>query len=238
MFIPGFENSEAHSVSVLTSIANGAFRTNIGVYNGEDSPVAVTIRLFNGPTQLGTQAVSLGPHAGTQINRIFDAVGQGAVTTTNAYVVVDTGDPSAEVFSYAAVIDNTTTDPIFVPGAEDVRAPSGPAPAAETVNVDVSSYNYSPGTSTPIQITAGAETTLFFQSSNGTHGFSGITQLGIAGTNNISAGVEGDPYYGGGGRAPTTYSVTFSAPASARGQTYEFWCTLHPTLMRGTLHVN
>ncbi|HEX9149093.1 MAG TPA: hypothetical protein VF958_08040 [Thermoanaerobaculia bacterium] len=237
MFIPGLENSEAHSVSVLTSIANGAFRTNIGVYNGEDSPVAVTIRLFNGTTQLGTQAVNLGPHSGTQINRIFDVVGQAGVTTTNAYVIVETSDPNAEVFSYAAVIDNTTTDPIFVPGAEDVRAPSGPAPAAETINVDVSTYNFAPGTSTPIQVTAGAETTLFFQSSNGTHGFSGISQLGVAGANNISAGTDGDPY-GGGAHAPTTFRVTFTAPASARGQTYEFWCTLHPTLMRGTLHVN
>lgn len=237
MFIPGLPNSEAHEVSVLTSLANGAFRTNIGVYNGEDSSVGVTIRLFNGTTQLGTQVVTLGPHSGTQINRIFDVVGQGGVTTTNAYAVVETNSAGAEIFSYAAVIDNTTTDPIFVTGAEDVRAPSGPAVAAQTINVDVSSYNYSPGSSTPVQVAAGAETTLVFQSSNGTHGFSGVPELGIAGTSNISSGVDDDPYYGG-GRPPTTYRVTFTAPASARGQTYEFWCTLHPTLMRGTLHVN
>ncbi len=237
MFIPGLRNSEAHSVSVLTSLANGAFRTNIGVYNGEDSGVSVTIRLFNGATQLGTQSVNLGPRSGTQINRIFDAVGQGGLTTTNAYAVVETSSDNAEVFSYAAVIDNTTTDPIFVTGAEDERAPSGPAPAAQTINVDVSSYRYAPGTATPIQIAAGGETTLFFQSSDGTHGFSGIPDLGVAGTSNISSGVNDDPY-GGGGRPPATYRVTFTAPASARGQTFEFWCTLHPTLMRGTLHVN
>jgi plastocyanin len=237
MFVPGLRNSEAHSVSVLTSLANGAFRTNIGVYNREDSGVSVTIRLFNGATQLGSHVVNLGPHSGTQINRIFDVVGQPALVTTNAYAVVETSDPNGEVFSYAAVIDNATTDPIFVTGAEDVRAPAGPAPNAQTVNVTLTNYSYTPGTSAPIEVTAGGETTLFFESASGTHGFSGISQLGITGSNNISAGVEDDGY-GGGTRPPTTYRVTFTAPASARGQTYEFWCTTHPTLMRGTLRVN
>jgi hypothetical protein len=238
MYIPGLRNSEAHSVSVLTSLSNGAFRTNIGVYNGEDAGVVVTIRLFNGTTQLGSQVVTLGPRAGTQVNRIFDAVGQAGLTTTNAYAVVETNSPNAEVFSYAAVIDNTTTDPIFVTGAEDERAPSTPGPSAQTIDVALSNYAFAPGTSQPIQVTAGTETTLFFESHDGTHGFSGISQLGVAGTNNISAGSEGDPYYGGGGQAAKTYRVTFTAPASARGQSFEFWCTVHPTLMRGTLRVN
>jgi len=237
MFVPGLRNSEAHSVSVLTSLANGAFRTNIGVYNREDSGVSVTIRLFNGANQLGSHVVNLGPHSGTQINRIFDVVGQPALVTTNAHAVVETSDPNGEVFSYAAVIDNATTDPIFVTGAEDERAPSGPGPSAQTINVSLTNYSYTPGTSAPIQVTAGAETTLFFESASGTHGFSGISQLGVAGSNNISAGVEDDGY-GGGNRAPTTYRVTFTAPISTRGQTYEFWCTTHPTLMRGTLRVN
>ena len=235
MFVPGLRSGEAHAVSVLTGLANGAFRTNVGIYNGNDTGVVVTIKLFNGTTQLGTQAVNLGARAGTQVNRIFDAVGQGGVTTTNAYAVVETPGPA--VFSYAAVIDNATTDPIFVTGAADERAPSGPGPSAQTINVAVSNYLFAPGTSTPIQVTAGAATTLFFESSQGTHGFSGISQLGVAGSNNISAGVDDDGY-GGGSRPPTTYRVTFTAPASARGQTFEFWCTTHPTIMRGTLRVN
>jgi plastocyanin len=220
----------------LTGLANGAFRTNVGIYNGNDTGVAVTIKLFNGTTQLGTQTVNLGARAGTQVNRIFDAVGQGGLTTTNAYAVVETPGPA--VFSYAAVIDNATTDPILVTGAEDERAPSGPGPSAQTINVSLSNYAFAPGTSQPIQVTAGAATTLFFESAQGTHGFSGISQLGIVGTNNISAGSEGDPYYGGGGQSPTTYRVTFTAPVSARGQTYEFWCTVHSAQMRGTLRVN
>jgi hypothetical protein len=237
MFVPGLKNSEAHSVAVLTSLANGAFRTNIGLFNREDSPVSVTIRLYNGPTLLGSHAVNLGARSGTQVNRIFDVVGQPGVVTTNAYAVIETGSADDEVFSYAAVIDNATTDPIFVIGAEDERAPSGPGPAAQTINVTLTNYSYSPGTSQPIQVAAGGETTLVMESVSGLHGFSGISQLGVAGSNNISSGVDDDGY-GGGGRPPTVYRVTFTAPVSSRGQTYEFWCTTHPELMRGTLTVN
>jgi hypothetical protein len=237
MFVPGLKNSEAHSVSVLPGLANGLFRTNIGVYNREDSGVNVTIKLFNGTTLLGTQSVILGTHSGTQINRIFDAVGQSAMTTTNAFAVVTADNPTADLFTYAAVIDNATADSSFVSGEEDVAAPTGPSPTAETINVSLSNYSFSPGTSAPIQVTAGAATTLFFESGQGTHGFSGISALGINGNNNISAAEEGDGY----GMAPhpaTTYSVTFTAPASARGSTFDFWCTVHPTTMRGTLRVN
>jgi hypothetical protein len=237
MFVPGLKNSEAHSVSVLPGLANGLFRTNIGVYNREDSGVNVTIKLFNGTTLLGTQSVILGTHSGTQINRIFDAVGQSAMTTTNAFAVVTADNPTADLFTYAAVIDNATADSSFVSGEEDVAAPTGPSPTAETINVSLSNYSFSPGTSAPIQVTAGAATTLFFESGQGTHGFSGISALGINGNNNISAAEEGDGY----GMAPhpaTTYSVTFTAPASARGTTFDFWCTVHPTTMRGTLRVN
>ena len=237
MFVPGLKNSEAHAVSVLTGLSNGAFRTNIGVFNRDDSGVNATIKLFDGTTLLGTQPVTLGAHSGTQINRIFDVLGQAGRTTTNAFAVVAADNPNADLFTYAAVIDNATADSSFVSGEEDVAAPTGPSPTAETINVSLSNYSFSPGTSQPIQVTAGTATTLFFESGQGTHGFSGVPALGIAGSNNISAAEEGDGY-GTPPHAATTYRVTFTAPASVRGSTFDFWCTVHPTTMRGTLRVN
>src|SRR6266508_1942580 len=53
MFVPGLKDSEAHAVSVLTGLSNGLFRTNIGVYNGEDSGVNATINLYNGAAIVG-----------------------------------------------------------------------------------------------------------------------------------------------------------------------------------------
>src|SRR5512141_2532064 len=82
MFIPGLRASEAHATSVLTQLGNGAARTNIGVYNGNDIGALATIKLFNGTALLGVQTVPLGRRSGTQINRIFDVVGQGTVATT------------------------------------------------------------------------------------------------------------------------------------------------------------
>ena len=61
MFIPGLDNSAAYPTTVLTSIRHdpatnppSGFRTNVGVFNPEDSSVTVTFTIFdNGTNQLG-----------------------------------------------------------------------------------------------------------------------------------------------------------------------------------------
>jgi len=191
MFVPGLKAADAHPVAVLTSLANGAFRTNVGMYNGNDAGVAVTVRLFDGTALLGVQTVNLPARSGTQINRIFDAVGHSGLTTTNAYAVVETSDPSLPVFSYAAVINNATTDPIFVIGVEDERAP-----APQTVTIDVRAWDFSPGgpNSPPLTLTVGTTYVLVFHNvdlpgtTNPRHGFAGISELGLPGTDDISPG--------------------------------------------------
>ena len=129
MFIPGMKVTQAYAVSVLTGLSNGVFRTNIGIYNGSDIGTTATIRVFNGATQLGTHTVNLGPRAGTQVNRIFDVVGQAGLVTTNAHAVVESSSASAPLFTYAAVIDNATSDSSFVAGQEDFPE-FGPVPTA------------------------------------------------------------------------------------------------------------
>jgi hypothetical protein len=198
MFIPGLHSTDAHTTAVLTSIANGAFRTNIGLYNGNDVGAVATVKLFNGTALLGVQTVPLGPRSGTQINRIFDAVGQGAVSTTNAYVVVESD--GASLFTYAAVIDNATTDPIFVPGAEDQRGPAGPvvtatpappaatptptptqAPSTITVTLTAQQFRWAfNGGGDAFTMQVGQTYEVHMRSLDVTHGFPGLPELGMA----------------------------------------------------------
>lgn len=119
--------------------------------------------------------------------------------------------------------------------------PTPPPSGTARIDVDVARYQFTPGTTTPLMVTAGVRTTLVFTSTDGTHGFSGIPALGIPGTNQISSGDPSDPYSGG--TNPVVYTVTFTAPLSARGNAYPFACTLqtcgpgHPT-MTAVLQVN
>jgi plastocyanin len=124
MFIPGLSSSDAHANTVLTSVRNGGpgagFRTNVGLFNPGDSPVSVTFAIVDGANSpIGNPVPvpgGVGAHAGAQINGIFAQAGAGTADADDAAIVVTSTGP---VFTYAAVIDNNTTDPIFVVGAPD-----------------------------------------------------------------------------------------------------------------------
>lgn len=202
MFVPGMNTSQAHAISVLTGLANGAFRTNIGMYNGNDVGVSATIRLFAGTALLGAQTVSIGPRSGTQINRIFDGFGQGAVITTNAYAVVESGSASVPLFTYAAVIDNATADSSFVAGDADLPPPQGPvatatppssaatptptptptSPAATVVDLTAQQFRWSfSGGGSSFVMHVGQTYELRMRTLDVTHGFSGLPEIGLSG---------------------------------------------------------
>jgi hypothetical protein len=231
MFVPGMKASDSHATSVLTGLSNGSFRTNIGFYNGNDVGVSATIDLFNGTALLGTQTVTVGPRSGTQINRIFDAFGQGAVITTNAYAVVESGNASIPLFAYAAVIDNATADSSFVAGDEDVPAPSGPvatatpappaatptptptqAPALTVVELVATQFAWSfNGGGPSLTMRVGQTYELRIRSGDVTHGFGGIPALGLSSaTLNFGA-------------VPVIRTIT---PTSAQTGSHSFACSI------------
>ncbi len=123
MFVPGLRSSQTYAAAVLTSIRHvpfgveGGFRTNVGAFNPGDDPVSVVFTIFVDGASVGTPVArtALG-HSGVQVNGIFETAGAAAISTQNGVVLVSASRP---VFSYAAVIDNATSDPIFVVGAKD-----------------------------------------------------------------------------------------------------------------------
>ncbi len=123
MFIPGVGASVAHRYSVLTQIANGGsgagFRTNVGAFNGEDTAANVVFAVYWQGHWVGQVERAVPAHSGVQINDIFGSSGinHPLLETSDSVVTVQTDGPA--VFGYAAVIDNATTDPIFVAGAAD-----------------------------------------------------------------------------------------------------------------------
>ena len=123
MFIPGVLPSAAHRYSVLTQISNGGdgagFRTNVGAFNGQDTAATVVFAVYWEGHFVGELERTVPAHSGVQINNVFGpgGINHPLLVTSDAVVTVQTNGPA--VFSYAAVIDNTTTDPIFVRGAPD-----------------------------------------------------------------------------------------------------------------------
>jgi hypothetical protein len=123
MFIPGVRASSAHRYGVLTQIANGTaqgFRSNVGAFNPQGVAVTAVFALYWDGHFVGEIRRTIPAHSGLQINDVFgpNGVDHPLLETTDSVVTVQTDGPA--IFSYAAVIDGHTTDPIFVTGAADV----------------------------------------------------------------------------------------------------------------------
>ena len=224
MFVPGLPSSAAHAVTVLTGLVSGDSRTNVGVYNPNDTAVTATIRLFDGPVLLGTKSVGLSAHAVTQTGHIYNEVGFGSLVRSNGYATVESSNPAAPLFTYAAEADNRSGDLILVVGAADSAAPAGfnpptatasvtptatPTPSSQsptptttppsgtqTITINVKAWDFNPGgpVSPAIVLQVGTTYRLVFhnvdtpQTTNPRHGFTGISDLGLPGSDNIEFG--------------------------------------------------
>ena len=130
MFVPTLDRFASAQAVVLTSLArSGDFehgvRVNAGVFNSYSDSQNVTFRVFSGDgIFLGKVSRLLGPQGSVQVNDVFSAAGvYGDVPS--AYCLVE-GDQGGAIYAYAAVIDNQSQDPIFVPGQIDLHPPPLP----------------------------------------------------------------------------------------------------------------
>jgi plastocyanin len=247
MFIPGVASSAAHPITFLEQIANSGpgqgFRTNAGAFNAGDTAVTATFSVFNGGALLGSQDRQIPPHSGVQINNIFSAINQASVATDNAIIVVKA---SGDLFSYAAVIDNNTSDPSFVAGAEDKPVPLGSPPPQTATPV--------PPAPTPTPTPAAARTAVVSVGQGG--GLNFVDQTSGSGTTTIQVGdtvrwnwLSGfhsttsgtcsgsncpqDGNWDSGAGSGKTFSLRFT-----QAGTFHYFCTVHGAAMTGVVQVN
>jgi photosystem II stability/assembly factor-like uncharacterized protein len=132
-FVPGLAATDASPRLALTSLShsddpNAGFRTNIGVYNGNDQATEVTVDLYDPAGRpIGELVRNLAPRSGTQINddQLFTYYSGPPPPPLNHYpsfYCVVTANPPVPIFAYATVIDSQSQDPIFVPG-QDIASP-------------------------------------------------------------------------------------------------------------------
>ena len=123
MFVPGLGPGEATGSAILTSLSHSAnpetgFRTNVGIFNASDESQTVAVELFDPVgTPLGRLDLTVAPRESRQVNDVFQAVGIHA-DVRSAYARVR-GDGRNPFYAYAAVVDNQSQDPIFIPGQPD-----------------------------------------------------------------------------------------------------------------------
>ncbi len=129
MYAPGQTMDEAYPESVLLALSHSenpaaGFRTNVGVYNGNDLSLTVSFDLFEASgALLGSVTRDVPARTTVQVNDVFTAASVSGDVSA-AYAVVRS-DGVHELFAYAAVIDNQTQDPFLIRGRDNRAYESG-----------------------------------------------------------------------------------------------------------------
>jgi plastocyanin len=216
------------------------------------------LQIFDGGAPAGNPVAipgGLAPHSGGQVNAIFDAAGVPTLSTTNAAIVVTASGP---IFSYAAVIDNNTTDPYFVVGAQDqpvtpvatatpTTTPTLPGPTStptRTVPAPTATPTPTPPPPGGTQLVAVTSTggTQFIDSISGNS--TSTIQAGVTirwiwdtGTHSTTSGpcppCTGDGIWDSGQGSGITFDHTFNTAG-----TFPYFCSVHGAMMTGTVIVN
>ncbi|MGZ8832625.1 MAG: hypothetical protein ACXW19_05450 [Thermoanaerobaculia bacterium] len=219
-FVPALESSSAKAKGIVTQLKSngtggqkGTFRTNLGVVNPSNTVAHVTWRLYDKDNVIVATGSPLtvppfGVLGPTAINSgLFFNVGNSDLT--DAWVSYSSDQP---VFGWGSVVDNGTTDQIFVPPFEDTGVSQVPPPITIkefSVTLDSFLITISPD---PKTLKANDQVVFHIKNeANVTHGF----QMN---------GPDGRPLVGSRFYSPSEGTVNQSFTVSAEG-TYFYFCT-------------
>jgi len=129
-FVPGLAGGEAFADSILTSLSHSAdsqkgSRTNIGVFNGNDSSQTVRFQFFDSKgNALGTIQRAVAARSALQLGDAELSAELALADLPDFYCRVQ-GDGVHPLFASASVVDNQSQDPIFVAGQDGSRRTGG-----------------------------------------------------------------------------------------------------------------
>jgi plastocyanin len=172
-FVAGVDASSAKAKGVIIQLqAGGAFRTNVGAANPNSSVANVTFHLYDkNNAAVGTaKTIVMQPYgviAPGGLAGYADAV-PGNADLTDSWLSYSSDQP---IVAYGSVIDNGTTDPTYIPAAED----TGVAVVLPTGNIfNVTTRSSSIAISPAItlgSLNPGDKVTFRFSGHDTTHGF-------------------------------------------------------------------
>ena len=206
-FIPALEANQAKRRVVVLQLANSSnlaagFRSNVGAMNPNREAAMVTPTLFaaNGTT-IKTGAAFTVPAMSVIQQSLSDMFATNPLDFADGFVVFDSSVP---IFGYGSVVDNRSSDQIFVLGAEATGETNTPAPTEKSIDVG-------PGlVFSPANVTIKAGDTVKWEFRGG---------VPHSTTSDLTAGPE---VWDSGVRTDGAFSRTFHTPGS-----YKYHCTVH-----------
>jgi len=186
-FVAGVDATSAKAKGVIIQLqAAGAFRTNVGAANPNAVAANVTWHLYdknNAP--VGNAKTIVMPPFGvigpTGISAYTDSV--GSADLTDAWLSYTSDQP---IVAYGSVIDAGTTDPTYIPAAEDTGVTSSSTPGDKVfvvtehggTSTSTSGIDISPPI-TPGTLKPGDTVTFQITAHNANHGFRVVDPDGI-----------------------------------------------------------
>jgi len=144
-FVIPVDASAAKTKGVITQLAvSSAYRTNLGLVNPNNAVAHVTFTLYDKNNSIITTGnpITVPPYGATSplgltSGFFFNA---GNADLSDAWVSYNSDLP---LIGWGSVIDNGTTDQIFVPPFEDTGVTQSTPPATKEFNVTLNSFNIS-----------------------------------------------------------------------------------------------
>jgi plastocyanin len=177
-FVPGLEPSVAIKKGVLLQLklgqaSLGNFRTNWGGMNPNPVVANVSFKLYDKTNTLaGTNNLTLQPFGVFSPANVAGFFGNPDRDLTDAWIAFESDQP---VFFYASIVDNTSTDPTFIPAATD----SGVAPIVpELKTLSLTARDFAFDLSQSATIRPGDRVRVTVGKQGGTHGVVILTPNG------------------------------------------------------------